>query len=115
MPVSAFTDVAVVECATYVTGPYATALLADLGARVIEIEAPPDGDPYRYLAPGEYYSPNFAHLNRNQESISLDLKALEGERICLGLARKADVCARCPACQTAGGHFLSRACTRIEP
>jgi crotonobetainyl-CoA:carnitine CoA-transferase CaiB-like acyl-CoA transferase len=91
MPVSVLKDVTVVECAIYVTGPYATALLADLGARVIKIEAPPGGDPYRYFAPGEYYSPNFAHLNRNKQSISLDLKAPEGKKICLDLARKADV------------------------
>jgi len=91
VPVSVLNDVTVVECATYVTGPYATALLADLGARVIKIEAPPDGDPYRYFAPGEYYSPNFAHLHRNKQSISLDLKAPEGKKICLDLVRKADV------------------------
>ncbi len=91
MPVSVLKDVTVVECATYVTGPYATALLADLGARVIKIESPPDGDPYRYFAPGEYYSPNFAHLHRNKQSILLDLKSPEGKRICLDLARKADV------------------------
>ena len=91
MPVSVLRDITVLECATYVTGPYATALLADFGARVIKIEIPPDGDPYRYFAPGEYYSPNFAHLNRNKQSISLDLKSPEGLEICLDLARKADV------------------------
>jgi crotonobetainyl-CoA:carnitine CoA-transferase CaiB-like acyl-CoA transferase len=91
MPVSVLKDITVVECATYVTGPYATALLADLGARVIKIESPPDGDPYRYFAPGEYYSPNFAHLHRNKQSILLDLKSSEGKKICLDLAQKADV------------------------
>jgi crotonobetainyl-CoA:carnitine CoA-transferase CaiB-like acyl-CoA transferase len=91
MPVSVLKDVTVVECATYVTGPYATALLADLGARVIKIESPPDGDPYRYFAPGKYFSPNFAHLHRNKQSILLDLKSSEGKQICLDLARKADV------------------------
>jgi crotonobetainyl-CoA:carnitine CoA-transferase CaiB-like acyl-CoA transferase len=91
MPVSVLKDITIVECATYVTGPYATALLADLGARVIKIESPPDGDPYRYFAPGEFYSPNFAHLHRNKQSISLDLKTPEGLKICLDLAKKADV------------------------
>jgi len=91
MPVSVLKDITVVECATYVTGPYATALLADLGARVIKIESLPDGDPYRYFAPGEYYSPNFAHLHRNKQSISLDLKSQDGKQVCLDLVRKADV------------------------
>ena len=91
MPVQILTDVTVIECATFVTGPYATALLADLGARVIKIESPPAGDPYRYFAPDPYFSFNFAHLNRNKESIVLDLKSPEGKKICLDLARKADV------------------------
>lgn len=91
MPVSVLKDVTIVECATYVTGPYATALLADLGARVIKIESPPDGDPYRYFAPGEYFSPNFAHLHRNKQSILLDLKSPEGKKACIDLVQKADV------------------------
>lgn len=91
MPVSAITDITVVECSTFVTGPYATALLADLGARVIKIEAPPAGDPYRYFAPDPHFSPNFAHLNRNKESLVLDLKAKEGKEICTELIKKADV------------------------
>ena len=91
MPVKVLTDITVLECATFVTGPYATALLADLGARVIKIESPPDGDPYRYFAPDPYYSFNFAHLNRNKESIVLDLKSPEGKKICLDLVKKADV------------------------
>src|ERR1051325_430229 len=74
MPVTALDDITVIECATFVTGPYATSLLAELGARVIKIESPPEGDPYRYFAADEFYSPNFAHLNRNKESLALDLR-----------------------------------------
>jgi formyl-CoA transferase len=91
MPVGLLKDVTVVECATFVTGPYATALLADLGARVIKIESPPAGDPYRYFAPDPHYSFNFAHLNRNKESLVVDLKAPEGRNICLDMIKKADV------------------------
>jgi crotonobetainyl-CoA:carnitine CoA-transferase CaiB-like acyl-CoA transferase len=91
MPVNILNDVTVVECATYVTGPYASALLADLGARVIKIESPPDGDPYRSFAPDRYFSFNFAHLNRNKESLALDLKAPQGKGICLELIKRADV------------------------
>lgn len=91
MPVKILDNITVIECATFVTGPYATALLADLGARVIKIESAPDGDPYRYFAPDPVYSFNFAHLNRNKESLVLDLKAPKGKEICLELVKKADV------------------------
>src|SRR3990172_6258450 len=91
MPVRILSHVTVIECATYVTGPYATALLADLGARVIKVESPPDGDPYRTFAPDPYFSFNFAHLNRNKESLVLDLKAAKGKEICLDLIKRADV------------------------
>jgi crotonobetainyl-CoA:carnitine CoA-transferase CaiB-like acyl-CoA transferase len=91
MPVSILQGVTVIECATFVTGPYAAALLADLGARVIKIESPTEGDPYRYFAPDPVYSFNFAHLNRNKESLVLDLKSAKGKEICLDLLRRADV------------------------
>ncbi|HEX9452745.1 MAG TPA: CoA transferase [Candidatus Binatia bacterium] len=91
MPVKILDTITVIECATFVTAPYATALLADLGARVIKIESAPDGDPYRYFAPDPAFSFNFAHLNRNKESLVLDLKAPKGRAICLELLKKADV------------------------
>src|SRR5712692_585146 len=91
MPVHALADITVIDCSTFVTGPYAAALLGDLGARVIKIESPPDGDPYRYFAPDPFFSPNFAHLNRNKESLVLDLKTEKGTEICIDLIKKADV------------------------
>jgi crotonobetainyl-CoA:carnitine CoA-transferase CaiB-like acyl-CoA transferase len=91
VPTDVLKDITVIECATFVTGPYAAALLADLGARVIKVESPPDGDPYRYFAPDPFFSPNFAHLNRNKESLVLDLKTKKGKEICLSLIKKADV------------------------
>ena len=91
MPLKLLDELTVIECATFVTGPYATALLADLGARVIKIESPPAGDPYRYFAPDPVYSFNFAHLNRNKESMVLDLKAAKGIELCLQLLKTADV------------------------
>lgn len=91
MPVHILSDITVVECATFVTGPYAAALLADLGARVIKVESPPDGDPYRYFAPDPVYSFNFAHLNRNKESVLVDLKTTDGKKICLDLIKNTDV------------------------
>lgn len=91
MPYKLLKDITVIECATFVTGPYAAALLGDLGARVIKIESPPDGDPYRYFAPDPVYSFNFAHLNRSKQSIVLDLKSAQGKQICLELIKGSDV------------------------
>jgi crotonobetainyl-CoA:carnitine CoA-transferase CaiB-like acyl-CoA transferase len=91
MPFSFLKDVTVVECSTFVTGPYAALLLGDLGARVIKIESPPEGDPYRYFAPDPFFSFNFAHLNRNKESLALDLKSPKGREVCLDLLKQADV------------------------
>jgi crotonobetainyl-CoA:carnitine CoA-transferase CaiB-like acyl-CoA transferase len=91
MPFNILNKLTVVECATYVTGPYAAALLGQLGARVIKIEVPPAGDPYRYFGSDPYFSFNFAHLNRNKESIVLDLKSAAGRDICVELLKKVDV------------------------
>lgn len=87
----ALKGITVIECSTFVTGPYAARLLADLGARVIKIESPPEGDPYRTFAPDPFFSPNFAHLNRNKESLVLDLKTDKGKEISLKLIERADV------------------------
>jgi crotonobetainyl-CoA:carnitine CoA-transferase CaiB-like acyl-CoA transferase len=91
MRIPLLSQVTVVECSTFVTGPYAAQLLGDLGARVIKIEPPPGGDPYRTFAPDPFFSPNFAQLNRNKESLSLDLKKEQGKKLCIELIKRADV------------------------
>jgi crotonobetainyl-CoA:carnitine CoA-transferase CaiB-like acyl-CoA transferase len=55
MPFPILHGLNVIECTTFVTGPYAAALLADLGARVIKIESPPAGDSYRYFVSPVHY------------------------------------------------------------
>ena len=62
----------VLEQGTFITGPCAGMMLADLGADVIKVESP-DGDPYRSYQGGQY-SPHFQAYNRNKRSIALDLK-----------------------------------------
>jgi len=62
----------VVEQGTFITGPCAGMMLADLGADVIKVESP-DGDPYRAYQGGQY-SPHFQAYNRNKRSIALDMK-----------------------------------------
>ena len=66
-------DVTVLEMGTFITGPAAGMLLADLGATVIKIEQPGTGDPFRAFK-GGLYSPHFQTYNRNKKSITLDTR-----------------------------------------
>lgn len=86
----ALEGVRVVEFANYVAGPYAGGLLADLGADVVKVETPPDGDPYRGWANGNY-SAMFCSLNQNKRSIVLDLKSERGLEVARSLCSRADV------------------------
>jgi crotonobetainyl-CoA:carnitine CoA-transferase CaiB-like acyl-CoA transferase len=88
--VSALAGVKVVEFANYVAGPYAGALLADLGAEVVKVEVPPRGDPYRGWANGNYSS-MFCSLNRSKRSILADLKTERGLEVARSLIAGADV------------------------
>lgn len=69
-------DVRVLEMGTFITGPAAGMLLADLGAEVIKIEHPETGDPFRAFK-GGLYSPHFQTYNRNKKSITLDTRQAE--------------------------------------
>jgi crotonobetainyl-CoA:carnitine CoA-transferase CaiB-like acyl-CoA transferase len=79
----------VVEQGTFITGPCAGMMLADLGADVIKVESP-DGDPYRSYQKG-HYSPHFQAYNRNKRSIALDMKNGSDGRIFQRLVSEADV------------------------
>jgi len=79
----------VVEQGTFITGPCAGMMLADLGADVIKVESP-EGDPYRNYQ-GNHYSPHFQAYNRNKRSIALDLKQPAERTVFDGLVREADV------------------------
>lgn len=86
--------VTVVDLTRVLAGPYATMLLADLGARVIKVEAPDGGDDARAFPPfvdGE--SAYFASINRGKESIALDLKAPADRAVFEALLGRADVLA----------------------
>ncbi|HEX2552457.1 MAG TPA: CoA transferase [Microvirga sp.] len=86
------TGIRVVDLTRVLSGPFCTAVLADMGADVIKIEAPGEGDQVRaqgYLKDG--YSWYFANFNRNKRSITLDLYSDEGRAILAKLIATADV------------------------
>jgi crotonobetainyl-CoA:carnitine CoA-transferase CaiB-like acyl-CoA transferase len=87
------TGITVVDFSRVLSGPYCTMLLADMGARVIKIEQPGIGDDTRAWGPpfvaGE--SAYFLSVNRNKESITLDLKHPSSRPILHGLLDRADV------------------------
>jgi crotonobetainyl-CoA:carnitine CoA-transferase CaiB-like acyl-CoA transferase len=86
---SPLNGIRVVEQGTFITGPCAGMMLADLGADVIKVESP-DGDPYRSYQ-GDHYSPHFQAYNRNKRSIALDLKETEERALFDSLVRETDV------------------------
>ena len=75
----------VVDFSMFVPGPFASAILADLGAEVIKVE-PPRGDPGRSYVPVQ-----FETENRNKRSIAIDLKKDEGKKIVERLVKRAQV------------------------
>lgn len=88
----------VVDLSTVLAGPYATMVLADLGADVVKVE-PPDGDATRGWGPpwvgddgaGTRTAAYFLAVNRNKRSIRLDLRVPEGAAILRRLLERADV------------------------
>jgi itaconate CoA-transferase len=82
----------VVSIEQAVAAPFATRQLADLGARVIKVERPGQGDFARdYDETVMGMSSHFVWLNRSKESIALDLKTDAGRRAMLALVARADV------------------------
>jgi CoA:oxalate CoA-transferase len=91
-PAHLFAGIRVLDLTRVMSGPFCTAMLADLGADVTKIEMPGFGEESRHFAPhvnGE--STYFALLNRGKRSITVNLKSPEGLRIIRDLALRADV------------------------
>ena len=82
--------VRVIEQGTFITGPNAGMLLADLGAEVIKVERPGSGDPFRAFK-GGLYSPHFQTYNRNKRSVTLNTKEPEDLALFDQLIADADV------------------------
>ena len=85
--------ITVLDLTRVLSGPYCTMLLADMGARVIKIEQPGSGDDTRAWGPpfvnGE--SAYFLSINRNKQSLTLDLKHPRAGEVLAPLLAKADV------------------------
>ena len=85
--------ITVIDCSQILAGPFCSMLLADHGARVIKVEKPNVGDDVRGWGPpfiGDDSSA-FVQINRNKESISLDIKEKSGKEILKKLIKTADV------------------------
>jgi crotonobetainyl-CoA:carnitine CoA-transferase CaiB-like acyl-CoA transferase len=97
-PSGPLASVRVVDCSTVLAGPYATMLLADLGADVVKVE-PPEGDATRGWGPpwvggdedGTRTAAYYLAVNRNKRSLRLDLKQSAGADVLRRLLANADV------------------------
>ncbi|AUC93085.1 carnitine dehydratase [Bradyrhizobium sp. SK17] len=92
----ALDHITIIDLSHLLQGPFATQLLADMGANVIKVERPGQGDLFRTLTfnnrwVGGKESPNFLAWNRNKRSLALDLKSPEAKTILYKMAETADV------------------------
>ena len=92
----ALSGITILDFSHLLQGPFATQLLADMGADVIKIERPGAGDLFRSLTfrnkwVGGSESPNFLAWNRNKRSLALNIKAPEARASIMKLAETADV------------------------
>ncbi|HWP77738.1 MAG TPA: CaiB/BaiF CoA-transferase family protein [Methylomirabilota bacterium] len=89
-------DLVILDLTRVLAGPYGTRLLADLGARVIKIERPRDGDDMRknhlQVEPGRTdQSTYFIRINAGKESVAVDLSHPQGRAVVIDICRVADV------------------------
>lgn len=96
MTEKALSDVTILDFSHLLQGPFATQLLADMGANVIKVERPGQGDLFRTMTfnnrwVGGTESPNFLAWNRNKRSLAIDLKSPDAKTILYRIAVKADV------------------------
>ena len=82
----------VLDMTRYLSGPYATLMLAEMGAEVIKVEVPEAGDDTRHIAPlqGDV---SFYHstINRSKASVEIDLKTEEGRKLVHAMVADCDV------------------------
>ena len=83
----------VLDLTRNLAGPFCTMILADLGARVIKVERPGVGDDTRHWRPPTWGSESslFLAVNRNKESLALDIDTDAGAEVIRRLAKSADI------------------------
>jgi len=86
-------DLVVVEMGTLIAGPFCGQVLADFGAEVIKLEDPGTGDPMRQWGRSlpKGLSPWWPVIGRGKQSVTLNLRSPEGQRIAADLIAKADI------------------------
>jgi len=86
------TGIRVLDLTRILAGPFCSMLLADMGADIIKVETPGEGDPVRHQGViRDGLSWYFAAYNRNKRSITLDLRSGEGREVLENLIRQSDV------------------------
>jgi formyl-CoA transferase len=92
-PPGALSDLRVLELGTLIAGPFCGQLLGDMGAEVIKIEAPGQGDPMRHWGPQPRGTPSvwWPVIGRNKKAITLDMRQPDGQRLFKELCAKADM------------------------
>jgi itaconate CoA-transferase len=91
-PSRALDGVKILAFEQVLSGPFATCLLADMGAEVIKVERPGVGDVIRsWDSVVKGLSSGYVWLNRNKRSLTVDVKKDQGREILLRLAKKADI------------------------
>jgi crotonobetainyl-CoA:carnitine CoA-transferase CaiB-like acyl-CoA transferase len=92
-PSNALGGISVLDLTRNFAGPYCSMLLGDLGADVVKIESPRDGDDTRQWRPPEWdgLSATFLACNRNKRSVAVDIDTTDGQEIVRRLAERADV------------------------
>jgi len=84
--------ITVLDFTRYQNGPHATVMLSDMGARVIKVEQPNEGDPGRWLGrQPDGFCGYFEALDRGKESITLDLRNEQAKEIVFQLVERVDV------------------------
>jgi crotonobetainyl-CoA:carnitine CoA-transferase CaiB-like acyl-CoA transferase len=88
-----FSDLKVIDCASWIAGPAAATILSDFGADVIKIEPPAAGDPWRHSppVPGKTTDYYWQLTGRNKRSLGIDLKHELGLAVLHRLVKGADV------------------------